>query len=167
MDLPNTYTDKNETGCCPVPNIDAWDKQEMTFQDRHFIRMYTKSFMFMPLNMGKIMTALNETAEKSGATLPPEQAMILSSDLSPWKAEQLYGVSQPVEGVDNVTLNGKFVTQVFEGPYQNAKDWYKSMQDYTKERGYKVKKIYFFYTTCPKCAKHYGKNYTIGLAEVA
>ena len=28
------------------------------------------------------------------------------------------------------------------------------------------KKMYFFYTTCPKCAKFYGKNYIVILAEV-
>ena len=27
-------------------------------------------------------------------------------------------------------------------------------------------KIYVFYTTCPKCAKVYGKNYTVLLAKV-
>ena len=26
-------------------------------------------------------------------------------------------------------------------------------------------KIWFFYTTCPKCAKAYGKNYVVGVAE--
>jgi len=26
--------------------------------------------------------------------------------------------------------------------------------------------MYFFYTTCPKCAKKYGKNYVVILAEV-
>jgi len=26
--------------------------------------------------------------------------------------------------------------------------------------------MYFFYTTCPTCAKHYGKNYVVGVAKV-
>ncbi|MHC4509420.1 MAG: hydrolase [Planctomycetota bacterium] len=26
--------------------------------------------------------------------------------------------------------------------------------------------MYFFYTTCPKCAKVYGKNYTVLLAKI-
>jgi hypothetical protein len=26
--------------------------------------------------------------------------------------------------------------------------------------------LYFFYTTCPKCAKHYGKNYVVAVAKV-
>ena len=27
-------------------------------------------------------------------------------------------------------------------------------------------RIYHFYTTCPRCAKYYGKNYTVLLAQV-
>jgi len=26
--------------------------------------------------------------------------------------------------------------------------------------------MYFFYTTCPTCAKHHGKNYVVGVAKV-
>ena len=26
--------------------------------------------------------------------------------------------------------------------------------------------LYFFYTTCPKCAKYYGKNYVVLVAQV-
>ncbi|MGE5758418.1 MAG: hydrolase [Sideroxydans sp.] len=29
-----------------------------------------------------------------------------------------------------------------------------------------MRKLYFYYTTCPKCAKKYGKNYVVILAEV-
>jgi hypothetical protein len=29
-----------------------------------------------------------------------------------------------------------------------------------------MEKMYFFYTTCPKCAKVYGKNYTVLLAKI-
>lgn len=166
MSLPNTYTDRNETGCCAVPNIEEWIDRELQFQDKFFVRMYTRSLLYVPLNMGKVMKKLNETVDSSGAGLPPEQAMILSRDLSPWKAEQLYSVSHPVDGADNVTLNGTFLTKVFEGPYSNAGKWNKSMQDFAKERSRKLKNVYFFYTTCPKCAKHYGKNYVVGLAEV-
>jgi len=29
-----------------------------------------------------------------------------------------------------------------------------------------MEKLFFFYTTCPKCAKAYGKNYVVLLAKV-
>ena len=164
MNLPNTYTDKNETGCCGVPNVADWDEKEVTFENKQFIRMHTRSFLFMPINMSKVMTAIQKQADDAGATMPPEQAMILTRDLSPWKAEQLYAVSKAVDDADNVTLSGSYVTKVFEGPYQNAKQWYDALVAYAKTRGKTAEKVYFFYTTCPKCAKTYGKNYVIGLA---
>ena len=40
------------------------------------------------------------------------------------------------------------------------------MEGVARARGSEPKKIYFFYTTCPKCAKAYGKNYMVGIAEV-
>ena len=40
------------------------------------------------------------------------------------------------------------------------------MKRYVKSQGKELKKMYFFYTTCPACAKVYGKNYTVILAAV-
>jgi hypothetical protein len=167
MKLPNTYTDKNETGCCPIPNIEGWRDQEINLDNMRFIRMYTRSFFFIPLNMGKVMTKIQKTADEAKATMPANQSMILSRDISPWRAEQLYAVSKPIDGADNVSLSGKFLTKVFEGPYQNAKKWYDSLIEFAKSKGKTPGDVYFFYTTCPKCAKHYGKNYTIGLIGIS
>lgn len=40
------------------------------------------------------------------------------------------------------------------------------MKDYATSRKCDIEKTYFFYTTCPQCAKVYGKNYTIALAKI-
>jgi hypothetical protein len=40
------------------------------------------------------------------------------------------------------------------------------MEEYVESKGKKVKKMYFYYTYCPKCAKHYGHNYTVILAQI-
>ena len=111
MKIPKTYTTKNETGCCAVPNIDDWDKKEVKFENQRFIRMHTKSFLYVPLNMSRVMTAVQKAAEEAGALMPPQEAMILSSDLSPWKAEQLYAVSKPVPNMENVELSGTYLPQ--------------------------------------------------------
>lgn len=166
MQLPNTYTSQNETGCCPVPNVADWDDQQVTFENKQFIRLYTKSFLHVPLNMGSVMKHLQQMASDAGAEMPMEDGMILSRDLSSWKAEQLYSVTKPVDGADNIVLNGTFMTKVFEGPYKDAGKWYEAMKASVADKNKTMKNGYFFYTTCPKCAKHYGKNYVIGLAEV-
>lgn len=167
MSTPQTYTDINETGCCAVPNVAAWRDKQVTIDNQRFIRMHTRSFLYMPLNMSSIMTKIQQTAEDAGATMPPKEVMTLSRELSPWKAEQLYAVSKLVDGADNVILSGTFLTKVFDGPFKDAQKWHNALMEFAKTKCKKVEKVYMFYTTCPNCAKHYGKNYVIGLAQVA
>ena len=40
------------------------------------------------------------------------------------------------------------------------------MQDLVRARGSEPKAVYFFYTTCPDCAKAYGQNYVVGVAQI-
>jgi hypothetical protein len=167
MSLPNTYTEVNETGCCPVPDVTEWDRRTHEFAHQHFIRMHTRSLLHIPLNMGKVMTELQQTADAAGAAMPPEKGMILSRDLSPWRAEHLYGVTRPVASADNVELNGTFISMVFEGSYGQVGTWHKELIEYIEGDGRTPLEVYLFYTTCPRCAKHYGRNYVIGLARVA
>ena len=167
MNAPRTYTNINETGCCAVPNIAAWKDKEVTITNQQFIRMHTRSFLYMPLNMSSVMTKIQKAAEDAGATMPPQEAMTLSRELSPWKAEQLYAVSKPVDGADNVTISGTFLTQVFDGPFKDAQKWYNALMEFAKTKGKEVETVYMFYTTCPNCAKHYGHNYVIGMAQAA
>ena len=63
-------------------------------------------------------------------------------------------------------ISGTFLSKVFEGHYKDAGKWAKEMKDYVNSKGKKIKKLYFFYTTCPRCAKAYGKNYTVILAKI-
>ena len=62
-------------------------------------------------------------------------------------------------------MSGDYLTKVFEGPYKDAQKWEKEMKEIASARGKKVKKTYFFYTTCPQCAKYYGKNYMVAVSE--
>jgi hypothetical protein len=64
------------------------------------------------------------------------------------------------------TISGKFLTKVFEGPYQNAGKWAQEMDIYVKSKGKTMNKLYFSYTTCPKCAKAYGKNFVVLFAQI-
>lgn len=63
-------------------------------------------------------------------------------------------------------LTGTFLTKVFEGPYRNIGKWMKEMWAFVAARGKPAGKMYIYYTTCPKCAKKYGKNYVVFLAQV-
>ena len=40
------------------------------------------------------------------------------------------------------------------------------MQDIAIAKGKTAGDVWFFYTTCPKCAKAYGQNYVVGVAQI-
>ena len=63
-------------------------------------------------------------------------------------------------------ISGTFLSKVFEGPYKNMCKWMKEMEQYVKSKDKETKMLYFYYTTCPKCAKKYGKNYVVLLAKI-
>jgi len=63
-------------------------------------------------------------------------------------------------------LSGTSLSKVFEGPYRDARKWMEEMKIYVRTRDKALRKLYFYYTTCPKCARTYGKNYVVLLAQV-
>jgi hypothetical protein len=55
---------------------------------------------------------------------------------------------------------------VFEGPFKETGRWCQQMTEWVKSKGKTIRKLFMYYTTCPKCARHYGKNYVVIVAEV-
>lgn len=163
--VPSYDDSVNTTGCCPKFNPEGWDGQDLRFQDKPFLRATTRSVMHVPLNMGKVFSRVQEKLDAASA-IDMQNVLVLSNDLSNWHAEHLFASDVQIEGEEMVALSGDFVTKVFEGPYRNVKDWHAEMQELVEARGSEPGTVYFFYTTCPKCAKAYGQNYIIGVAEM-
>jgi hypothetical protein len=162
--LPKMDMSTSTTGCCPMFKTEDWDDKIFEFNDKPFIQDHTVSIMYVPLNMGAVMKRISQKADNSAAAA--EDFILLSQDVSPWRANHYYAVKSDFAGDDVVRMSGKYYAKVFEGPYSQAGMWHKDLQAALDKRGYKPKNIYFYYTTCPKCAKTYGKNYVVGLAEV-
>jgi hypothetical protein len=102
--------------------------------------------------------------EAAGANA--DEAVILSDESSPWGANVYIAIAKDIPGARTATLSGTFLAKVFEGPYRNMRSWISEMESFVKSNGKATKKRYFFYTTCPKCAKTYGKNYIVILAQL-
>lgn len=92
--------------------------------------------------------------------------LMLTDEKSSWGCDIYLDVIKNVPGAQMTTLSGTFLTKVFEGPYQNAGIWAKEIEEYVKSKNQKLKKLYFSYTTCPKCAKAYGKNYVVLFGQI-
>jgi hypothetical protein len=159
------------TGCCPIFNPEPWQDKEITWDNKLFVKDHVKSFLHMPLNMNKIMIKNMTLIEKAGAKA--EQGLMLSDEKSLWGSEIFIDVNPPAGGVPGAKmakLSGTFLTKVFEGPFKDCGKWAKEMTAYVKDKGYNPpageKKLYFAYTTCPACAKAYGKNFVVLFAQV-
>lgn len=56
--------------------------------------------------------------------------------------------------------------KVFEGPFRDTGQWCRQMAQWVQSKGKTIKRHLTYYATCPKCARHYGKNYVVILTEV-
>jgi hypothetical protein len=163
--LPKYDRSHNETGCCPRFDPASWEEQELHLKDRAFVRAKTLSLFHVPLNMGSVFASTFKAIKDANAE--DEEFVVLSRDISPWTSEHLFSVTREVPGADNVKLSGDFVTHVFEGPYSETGKWCEEMERFAAAKGKRIERQFYFYTTCPKCAKHYGKNYVVGVAQVS
>ena len=154
--LPKLNIKDNPTNCCPRFLPSDWDNKEFKFDKKQFVLGHTTSFLYVPLNMGSMMKKVWGEVEKAGAYEEGEFVM-LSRDLSPWKAEHYLSVSKKVPGLSNTTISGTFRTRVFEGPFKDAPKWIAEMNSDL---------VYLYYTTCPKCLKVYGKNCVVAFTKI-
>jgi hypothetical protein len=150
--------------CCPKFDPAPWDGKIFDWQNKKFIKEKVFTFFYMPLTYGGAMKRLLAKVESAQAKV--QDWLCLSDHTSKWNMDLYLAVDKEVPGADNVTLSGKFLTKVYEGDFRQTGEWTKNFQSFVKEKNFDIKKMYMWYTTCPKCAKKYGKNYTVFVAQV-
>ncbi|MDD4199531.1 MAG: hypothetical protein PHZ12_09055 [Paludibacter sp.] len=155
---------KNETGCCPRFNPEPWEDKVLNWDNKRFIRDKVKCFFYMPLDFGKVMRRLGKKISAAGAQMP--DYLCLSDHPSKWRMDIFLAVDKEVKEVENVFLSGKYYVKVYEGDFNETGKWCKDYAEKAQEKGIKTGKMYMWYTTCPKCAKVYGKNYVAIIAEI-
>jgi hypothetical protein len=155
----------NTTGCCPRFKPEGWDGQTLHFENKLFLRATTRSLAHLPINMGRVFSRVLGKIDAAKA-VDPAHALVLSRDLSAFTGEHLFAVTAEVPGEEKTTLSGDFLTKVFEGPFTKVGTWHEEMLALAKAKGRAAKAVWFYYTTCPKCAKTYGRNPVVGLVEL-
>ena len=150
--------------CCPKFNPRLWDGKVFNWKKKKFVKDSVFTFFYIPMNFGKVIVRLNEKVEKSKAKIPSN--LCLSDHTSRWNMNLYLAVNKEIPGAKNVTISGKFLSKVYEGPYKDTGKWCKDFKQYAKSKKAKIKKWYMWYTTCPKCYKKYGKNYVVIIAKI-
>lgn len=152
------------TGCCEPFDPELWQDKEIIWHDKLFVKDHVVSFLHIPLNFGAKVVKNMALIEKACAK--QSYQLMLTDEKSLWGADIYIDVAHNVPDAQMARLSGTFLTKVFEGPYKDAGKWAKEMVEYVARKGRTLKKLYFSYTTCPKCAKAYGKNYVVLFAQV-
>jgi hypothetical protein len=158
-----TQTDRT-FDCCPEFDPVPWDDKIMEWDEKKFIKDSVFTFFFMPVNFGCVMKKLDTKIRTAGASIP--DWICLSDHTSRWNMDLYLAADKDVPGAVNTTLSGKFYSKVYEGPFKDTGKWCKDYENIAAGKGFKIKKWFMWYTTCPKCARKYGKNYVVIISQV-
>jgi hypothetical protein len=154
----------NPLECCPPFDPEAWDGKTLEWERKKFIKDKVFTLFYMPMNFGSVMKKLDAKVRKASVTIP--DWLCLSDHTSKWNMDLFLAVDKEVPDAENVVLNGKFLCKVYEGPYKDTGKWCKDFEAFAKGKGLKIEKWFMWYTTCPKCAKKYGKNYVVIIGKI-
>jgi hypothetical protein len=161
--------DPQPTECCPVFEVEKWDKKTINWENKFFLIETISTFFHIPFppSIGKKVMKMHSLAQATGAAIPDKtEALILFRDPTAFRSEIYYAVTKEVEGANNTTISGTFVARVFDGPYNSIPGFIKEMDKYLRENNLTAVDYYVHYAFCPKCAKERGHNYMILFALV-
>jgi hypothetical protein len=159
-----TTQSETNTECCPKFEPIPWDDKIFEWESKKFIKDHVCTLFYMPINFGRIMIKLTKKLKAADAEMI--EGICLSDHTSKWNMDLYLAVDKDVPGIENTTLSGKFYSKVYEGPFKDTGKWCKDFESIVKAKGLNIKKQYLWYTTCPKCAKKYGKNYVVIVANI-
>lgn len=155
---------EQEPVCCPKFDPIPWNDKTFEWDNRKFVKDKVATLFYMPLNFGGVMKKLDAKLTKADAKVP--DYLCLLEHTSKWNMNLFLAVDKQVPDAENTSLSGKFFSKVYEGSFRETGNWMKDFETVTKNKNLSVKKEYMWYTTCPKCAKKYGKNYVVVVGQV-
>lgn len=165
MKLADTHYDNHLTGCCAPVDREHWDRKVHHWKDQRFLKDHVHEILHVPLDYAKVIG--RDMARIEAASAWPEHPVTLSDEVSAWGADLYTAIDREIPGVDMAIMSGDFYTRVFEGPYGDAGRWVPEMQRWVEQQGAKVAHMYFYWATCPNCAKKLGKNEVVLVARAA
>jgi hypothetical protein len=154
--------------CCTPFDPTPWDGMTHTWENKPFISDSIPQIFHMPLPgaMDRAMARIWRKAQSFGIAPDKKDYILLAYDPSPWKSILYLAVTGEHPDAGIVHLSGTFMSRVFDGPYNKVPTYISIMNKWLENEDKCAFKYYFYYTTCPKCAKKFGHNYIVAVAEV-
>ena len=153
-----------EKECCPKFDPAPWQERWLALDGRKFAKDRVRSFLRIPLNFGAVMARNMAAIQQAGAEA--KDMLVLSDENSLWGADVYLEVAKDVPGAEMASISATCLAQAYEGAYRNIPQWIADVKKRVAAKGKGLKKLYFYYTTCPVCAKKHGKNYVVLFAQV-
>lgn len=153
-----------EKNCCDLIDPKDWDEKEIVWENKKFVTDQVKCFMSIPVDMKQKMQH-NMNLIKAADAKPGKFLML--TDGSKFKMDIYIDVTKDVPDAKMTEISGSFLTKVFDGPFTDIGKWKKAMQQYVLDQEKELKKLYVFFTACPKCAEKYGHNYVVLFAQTS
>ena len=167
--MDNTLTVGEQTEeCCPKFDPTLWDEVTHRWHNKLFLKDSVPEVFHIPLpgTYAKTITRMWKKAEEAGAAPARKDFLLLAHDPSPFRSDLYLAVTREIPGAENARLSGTFISKVFEGPYSKVPAYIREMDNYLDSKRKTAQKYYFYFAYCPKCARKYGHNYIVALADV-
>lgn len=152
--------------CCPSfePEIYKWDDKIIEWENKLFIKDKVRTFFYIPINFSKVMLKISNKLKEAKIESP--EYLCLSEHTSKWNMDIFVATDKELPNTQNVHLSGKFYCKVYEGQFKDMNNWMKNFNSIAKQKGYNISRSFYYYTTCPECAKKYGKNYVVIIGKI-
>jgi len=158
----------NVKECCALFDPKPWHESRHIWKDKLFLYDTIPQLFHIPLpgTLGGTIKRMWENATRNKIETDIKNFLLLAHDPSPWKSELYLSVAKECTGLEIVKISGCFITMVFDGPYSAVPVFIKEMDRYLSGIKEKAEKYFFYFTTCPKCARKFGHNYIVAFAKV-
>ncbi|MCL2480524.1 MAG: hypothetical protein FWF38_02320 [Spirochaetaceae bacterium] len=155
---------KKDFDCCPPFDTVPWDNKILEWDNKKFVKDKVLTFFYIPLNFGCVIKRIMK--KMTEAQVPSSEYLCLSDHTSKWNMDIYIAVDDIVGELQNVTMSGSFFSKVYEGNFKDTKKWCDDYKAHAEKIGLNISKTYMWYTTCPKCAKKYNKNYVVIIGQI-
>ena len=167
------YTEKVESTtqetdvCCPLFDAAKWDNIRHDWNEKLFLKDSVPEVFHIPLpgTYPRTIARMWKAAEEAGAAPDRKDFLLLAHDPSAFKGELYMSITKEIEGKPSVKLTGSFFSKVYEGSYSDIPKFLRRTDEFLAANKMVSKKYYINFPYCPKCAKKYGHNYVVVLAE--
>lgn len=161
---PSSPAVARQPRCCARFDPAPWRDTRVSWDAKPFVKVHVRSAFHVPLGLRSVFQKQQAAIERAG--MRSSDPFVLTDELGPFGADYYFPTSGPVPDADMTSVHGEFAVEVYSGGYRELGKWTRELHARIRARGRRIDKLYFWYTTCPSCARAYSANYVVAFIRV-